>query len=338
MAERVALVNHSFALLGGREIHAALLASGLRDIGLEVDVWACRADAAFAKSYGLTLKTVNIPFGGMLRPVAFAHRMTSLKLGERYDRVISMSPMAGQHVHIAGGARNLEFDRRLKARLLRAHHDWTVSDAPVVITSTKSARDVLARRLPHAGRVAWLYPPIATARLSRKSSNERAAAREAFGFDRGKNYLLFPSTGHARKGFDVALAAVRKFAPQGVRLVVAGKPVTAPGVISLGTVDDMATLYAAVDCTILPTRDDPFGLVIAESISRGTPVITSVFAGASEIMSPDDGIVVDEVATPAVERAIEQFLSREWPAERMSDLGYLSPENYAAAVYGMTHA
>jgi len=336
LAERVALVNHSFALLGGREIHAAMLASGLQAMGLEVDVWACRADAAFAKKYGVTLKTVDIPFGGMLRPIAFAHRMTSLKLGERYDTVISMSPMAGQHVHISGGARDREFDRRLKARLLRAHHDWAVSDAPVVVAYTKSARDVLTRRLPRAGRVTWLYPPIDTARLSRKSSNERAAARASLGFDRDSKYLLFPSTGHARKGFDVTVAAARKFAPQGVRLVVAGKPVTDPDVISLGTVDDMATLYAAVDCTILPTRDDPFGLVVAESIRCGTPVITSVFAGASEIMSSGDGIVVDEVATPAVERAIEEFLSRDWPAEKMSDLGYLSPVDYAATVYGMT--
>ena len=178
-----------------------------------------------------------------------------------------------------------------------------------------------------------LYPPIDISRFHRRSEAERQANRAAFGFDPDRKYLLFPSTGHARKGLDVAIGALPAFAERGVSLVVAGRPAsTAPNLISLKFVDDMPSLYSAADCTILPTRDDPFGLVVAESIRCGTPVITSVFAGAAEVMSEHDGIVIGEVSVDAVRGAIEQFLSRPWPQGQMSGLEDLSLESYARSV------
>lgn len=338
MGTRIALVNHSFAPLGGREIHAAMLANGFQELGAKVDLWACRIDAEFAARFGVPCKAVGVPFRGMLRPMAFSSRVAALRLRDRYDYIVSMSPMVRQHVHISGGARDPETDRSIKARMLRAHHDWTVDAAPVVVASTASAAKVLSRRLPSVPKVVSLYPPIDTSRFYKRSTSARAAARAAFGFSANKKYLLFPSTGHARKGFDVAASAVTELASMGVQLVVAGKPVDTPNVVSLGFVDDMARLYSAVDCTILPTRDDPFGLVVAESIRCGTPVITSIFAGAAEIVSPDDGIVVSEISTSAVKLAIEQFLSRTWSPDPMSDLDFLSPANYAAAVYDLARS
>lgn len=330
---RIALVNLALAPLGGREFHAVMLAQGLQALGDEVDVWACRVDHAFAEAQGVRVKPVPVPFRGHLRDVLFSRRVSALNLRDRYDFVISMSPMKGQHVHIAGGARPTPKHERLKVRLKRRHHDLTVADAPVVVASTRSAADVLRLRLPSAGRIVGLYPPIDVSRFRRHTETERRAARAAFGFDPDRTYLLFPSTGHVRKGLDVAIGALPAFAERGVSLVVAGRPAsTAPNLISLKFIDDMPSLYAAVDGTILPTRDDPFGLVVAESIRCGTPVITSVFAGAAEVMTEHDGIVIDEISVDAVRAAIEQFLSRSWPPAEMSGLEELSLEHYARAV------
>lgn len=330
---KIALVNHSLAPLGGREFHAVMLANGLQELGADVDVWALRIDPVFAEKNRVPYHKINIPGpGGVIRQLLFAQRATMLRLQDRYDRVISMSPMSGQHLHIAGGARNPDPNTSVKEILLRRHHDSAVANAPVVIASNKSAAEVLSQRLPRVKKVVPLYPPIDTRRFRLRSKVERAAARATFGFSNTETYMLFPSTGHMRKGLDIAVAAVAELASKNIRLVVAGKPVKALNVISLGFVEDMASLYAAVDCTLLPTRNDPFGLVIAESIRSGTPAISSIFAGASEIMSENDGIVIDDISTLAVRKAIEQFMARTWTQDAMSDLEFLSKENYATAV------
>lgn len=310
-----------------------MLAQGLQALGDDVDIWACRVDMEFAAAQGVQVKPVPTPFRGHLREVLFSRHVSALRLRDRYDFVISMSPMSGQHVHIAGGARPVPKGERFKDRLKRRHHDRSVAGAPVVVGSTKSAAEVLRLRLPSVERVVGLYPPLDISRFYPRSGDERLAARAAFGLDPDRKYFLFPSTGHFRKGLDVAVEALSRFADRNVCLVVAGRPAdNAPNVLSMNFVDDMASLYSAVDCTILPTRDDPFGLVIAESIRCGTPVITSIFAGAAEVMADSDGVVIDEITTAATCGAIERILAQAWPPSDMSALEELSLDHYAKAV------
>src|SRR3954471_507189 len=103
--------------------------------------------------------------------------------------------------------------------------------------------------------------------------------------------LLFAGRLEREKGIDVLLDAWR-LAGLGddAALVLAGEgPVNArgPGVHPLGRVprDQLAALYAGADALVLPsirtaTFLEPWGLVVNEAMSQGTPVIASDAVGA----------------------------------------------------------
>ena len=49
-----------------------------------------------------------------------------------------------------------------------------------------------------------------------------------------------------------------------------------------------------MDYTILPSNYDAFGMVVAESLQCGTPVITCVNVGAHPLVTSDCGIVMPD--------------------------------------------
>ncbi len=107
----------------------------------------------------------------------------------------------------------------------------------------------------------------------------------------------------ANKGFDVALALCREL---GFRLVVAGGSVDAADIDALraqaaganvafrGEVwgSEKAELLAGARALLFPTRiNEAFGLVIAEALMSGTPVICSDRGACRELVSADVGFV-----------------------------------------------
>ena len=58
---------------------------------------------------------------------------------------------------------------------------------------------------------------------------------------------------------------------------------------------DPAVFFAACDLLAHPTRRDTFGLVVAEALASGTPVVTTVRAGAAELVrAPEHGCVLPD--------------------------------------------
>ena len=55
----------------------------------------------------------------------------------------------------------------------------------------------------------------------------------------------------------------------------------------VGSSSDVALLHAASDAFVLPTRYEPWGLVIVEALGSGLPVVTSRLAGAA--LTVEDG-------------------------------------------------
>jgi glycosyltransferase involved in cell wall biosynthesis len=58
---------------------------------------------------------------------------------------------------------------------------------------------------------------------------------------------------------------------------------------------DVIDLYAAADVYVSPSREDSFGLPVAEAMACGLPVVTSVFAGvSSSIRNGVEGFILDD--------------------------------------------
>jgi glycosyltransferase involved in cell wall biosynthesis len=179
-----------------------------------------------------------------------------------------------------------------------------------------------------AERLRVIYPPLDTARFRPRSAAERSAERERLGLAASERVFLFPSMGHQRKGFDLLLEACAALADAPFTLLVAGRAARQrlpARVRALDFVEDMPALYGAADATVLPSRYEPFGLAITESLACGTPVVCSAVCGAAELLSRRDGIVLKALDVPTLVAALRTLLERR-----------LEPTPDFAAAHGIT--
>jgi glycosyltransferase involved in cell wall biosynthesis len=85
-----------------------------------------------------------------------------------------------------------------------------------------------------------------------------------------------------------------------------------PGVETYDWVDNAAGLMGALDVLVLPSYEEPFGLVLAEAMNAGTPVVATRVPGASEVV--EDGITGRLVAPgdpAALVEAVLEVLGRQ---------------------------
>ncbi|AFZ16040.1 glycosyltransferase family 4 protein [Allocoleopsis franciscana] len=53
-------------------------------------------------------------------------------------------------------------------------------------------------------------------------------------------------------------------------------------------------LMRSVDIFVFPSRYEPFGLVVIEAMASGLPIVTAITTGASELISPECGVVLSD--------------------------------------------
>jgi glycosyltransferase involved in cell wall biosynthesis len=66
--------------------------------------------------------------------------------------------------------------------------------------------------------------------------------------------------------------------------------------------------YRSADVLVFPTLSDGFGMVVAEAMAHGLPVITTHQAGAADLVSPDNGLVVPAADAQALAHALRWCL------------------------------
>lgn len=172
-------------------------------------------------------------------------------------------------------------------------------------TSQEEAADMrsLGLRQPVAILPNGVEVPITSARLV-TDSRER--------------YALFLSRVHPKKGLLNLVAAWARVRPLGWRLLIAGPSEAGHrseveqlaanlGIQSqiefVGTVDDRAKwdLYRGASLFVLPTFSENFGIVIAEALASGVPVITTVGAPWRALSEHRSGWWIDIGVEPLVQ-------------------------------------
>lgn len=113
----------------------------------------------------------------------------------------------------------------------------------------------------------------------------------------GKRFLYIGRLA-PEKNIDFLFALFRRLAPDGFTLTVAGgeRSFQDGNIRHVGyqANDRMPELFAAHDFLILPSLSEPWGLVIEESLSCGTPVAVSEACGASELVAHGvNGLLLD---------------------------------------------
>jgi len=93
-----------------------------------------------------------------------------------------------------------------------------------------------------------------------------------------------------------AFARIRKERPQ-ARLLLAGRPPTTPlpsGVEATGEVADPATALRRAGLFVLPSWQEGFGIVAAEALATGVPVVTTPSGGPEDLVRRSGGGLVTE--------------------------------------------
>jgi glycosyltransferase involved in cell wall biosynthesis len=135
----------------------------------------------------------------------------------------------------------------------------------------------------------------------------RQGARFRRKFSDSELVLLLIGNDWRVKGLPTILEAMAKARDLPLRLIVVGADAaenfqrTAQ---QLGIADrchwespraDVIDFYAAADIYVSPSREDSFGLPVAEAMACGLPVITSKFAGVSELIQNEhDGLILSD--------------------------------------------
>lgn len=136
----------------------------------------------------------------------------------------------------------------------------------------------------------------------------RADARSRYKFQDEDFVLLLIGNDWRNKGLSTILDAMAALRDIPLRLLVAGQDAAASFFfeaarrLGLGercrwetASTDAIQFYAVADVYVSPTREDSFGLPLLEAMACGLPVITSVFAGASQTITDGvDGFVLKD--------------------------------------------
>jgi glycosyltransferase involved in cell wall biosynthesis len=130
--------------------------------------------------------------------------------------------------------------------------------------------------------------------LERFHPRERAgrgrALRAELGLSEDDFLIGFSARQPRTKGLPTLLEALRGL--RATLLVTGAKVRAAPGVVVRPDLDP-AVFSAACDLLAHPTRRDTFGLVVAEALASGTPVVTTARAGAADLVqAPEHGVVL----------------------------------------------
>lgn len=191
----------------------------------------------------------------------------------------------------------------------------------VVVTPSAATRDAVCDfyRLP-AERV--VVTPLGVDDVWRSATPLTTGRLAELGVPR--EYFLFVGTVEPRKNLPVLVEAYRRLAsgcPEPPALVLAGPagwaPLPAvergvPGLVQVGWLEpqDLRGLVAGARALALVSRDEGFGLPVAEAMTAGRPVVVSDIPALREVAGPL-GVVVPENDADALTHALAVVLDQE---------------------------
>jgi glycosyltransferase involved in cell wall biosynthesis len=203
------------------------------------------------------------------------------------------------------------------AMVARVEREYELAD--VIRVASEWSRRALVARGVRARKIAVVHPSIDLQRF-RPPATPRLRD--------GPLRLVFVGSVSFGKGFPYLLTAMQRLGRSRVQLEVVGQtgdPWSRRVFQKLGeglTVrvapGDPAPAYARAEVLVLPTVHDGFGLVVAEAMATGLPVITTDQCGAAEWVAPDEtGSVIPAGDLDALVEVLARALRhRRWLAEQ----------------------
>ncbi len=178
-----------------------------------------------------------------------------------------------------------------------------------------------------------------------------SAVREQLGLKPDTQYIVFVGSAHLRKGIDILIDAfllVHQVLPE-VELLVVGpsdfshapevrdkygkviadaqQRIAEAGCTSLvhwvGVVENPQDYMRAANVFCLPTRREGFGIVIAEAMATGLPVVVAKLDGITTdiVRAADEGKLIDDYDPERYAQALLQLLKNPQEAAAIGEMG-----------------
>ncbi|CAL7964211.1 Glycosyl transferase group 1 [Gammaproteobacteria bacterium] len=321
---KIAIVHHQYAKRGGgMESYLFDLLAGFARLGDTTTVFTYRVDKNAPRDQAQEIICDRLSWcPKFIRKFSFIHRINKQFNRTKFDLSLNLTRTASQDIAVCGGThrgylKHLGKKSNLKDYLEIYFEQKSFVQTPhIIVHSQLLKNEIVDLYNIDAKKVHLLHPPIDTVKFCHSLKARQKDLATRFNIDPHKTTLLFPSTGHKRKGWLELLSAMRMMPQDQIELLVVGKPISHnlpnKNIRYLGFVDNMAELYAAVDFTILPAHYEPFGLVAIESVQCGTPVIISAYVGAKDLLSESESIVLDQVTPENIVTAVEQARQKQF--------------------------
>lgn len=160
----------------------------------------------------------------------------------------------------------------------------------------------------------------------------------------GNFRFIYVGNASRAKGIDVLCEAVGRLRAAGERLTMTligvsdASPIKEPsdGIIKRGWMnhDLLAAELPQHDVFVLPSFFDSFGMVVAEAMASGLPVIVTQNVGAREMISPGvNGLIVAPGDATALAEAMKWFMANRERLAQMSRASRESAERYDWVIY-----
>ncbi len=323
------VIEHWNPLRGGAEQYAWGLAARLARDGHSVEVYTAHDDPAVPALPGVGVHPVRIPRGSRASfPFRFAGAARAALAAGKAEIVHGFNRAAPSDVLLLGGGAHRAYERwnalseptpvaraakrlvqamRPTSRALRRFEDEQFTDPArwFVAVSEKVAAD-LRRLYPAAGpRIVTIPLGVDLERFTPAARRaRRAAARARWSLTEGDIALLWVSNNYRLKGLADLIAALpgaQTRVKGRLRLLLVGRGRAAPflrlarrrGVADalkfLPSLPDMLDAYAAADALAHPSYYDSFGLVVAEAMACGLPVVVSENCGVASWLTDGEG-------------------------------------------------
>ncbi len=306
------------------EAYMLALINGFLAAGDEVHIFTYDVDKKLAARLNCTIHQLHFFFvPRRWKKYCFLSWLNRKFNRTTYDLSLTLTRTGAAHVAVVGGVHPASLAmREKKGHLLRRFHDWMeirferymFADTPTILAHSKGIAGEIPTYYPDVdtGKIVVRYPPVDTDFFVPVTGKALQKIRTKYHIDPDRMTLLFPSKGHRRKGLKELLAAFAMLDHKEYELLIVGERLRGFGDIPvnvryLGYIDNLSGLYSAVDYTVLPSRYEPFGLAVVESLHCGTPVLVSRQVGASEILSPAEGVILDKNTAGNIAESITQL-------------------------------
>lgn len=290
---RIGVACNKFGQSGGMEQYALNLIEALIQLGHTPVIFTMRVDSSitnFPEAEVHICPYVSKWLPNKINIQRFNNWLRSIRNSIHIDLLIACCLAVTAEIATCGGThigyrkvmkRCLPF---LDSIIINIERDL-YSNAKLVIAHSEAMKhELISFYGINPEKIKVLYPPQTFSVLN--EDLDKKELRKKFGLPEKKTLFLFPSSSHRRKGIHL-LRDYFENTTYPELLVIAGKPLQSSfkNSLELGFCHEMQLLYHACDYTVLASLYEPLGMVGAESVCCGTPVLLGNNIGCCEILS-----------------------------------------------------